>query len=507
MEFVGLYRMSVSTKTCHLSPVTCPQSLCYNPCSCIQAIIRYKAGVSGLKKIPILLLFVLPASLICLGCGNGTPSSSRTSGLPYRAFISNSVSSGTSSAGVYVINALSDVRPAVAPIPAGNNPGMMVVTPNLALTLVFSGIGTQASDNQFTVINNASESAVGHVSLPGLTESFVVSPDSSTAYIALPTATVVGEPPGLVEVISLNSGAFSGQVNIPSVHYLSINNTGNRIFGFSDNSNSIAVITPSDIGIPGDNPVSFICCFDSPIWALFSPDDTTAYVLNCGPECGGTQASIQKVDLTLTQCLPSGVCPPVSVPAATVAMLNGSTLFLAGTPYTGGLPSQPCTGQTTQATTCGLLTQFNLNTMSVVGTPLIITDGYHTRMSMGANGQLFIGARTCTEIVPPIPAPPGAETRGCLSVYNTLTTPVGSAPAGGIFIPPANGDVTGLQPIGQRTDNHDLAQQVIYVIQGGSLDIYDLTIDALEYNPNNQNNPGKISNLVGQFIDVKIVDF
>ncbi len=462
-----------------------------------------------MKKIPILLLFVLPASLICLSCGGSTPSSTRTSGLPYRAFLSNSVSSGTSSAGVFVVNALSDVRPAVAPIPAGNNPGMMVLTPNLALTLVFSGIGTQASDDQFTVINNASESAVGHVSLPGLTESIVVSPDSTTAYVAIPTASVVGQPPGIVEAISLNNGAFIGQVDIPSVRYLSINNTGNRIFGFSDNSDSIAVITPSDIGIPGSNPVSYITGtgLDHPIWGLFSPDDTTAYVLNCGAECGGTQASIQKVDLTLTQCLPSGACPPVNVPAATVAMLSGSTLYLAGTPYTNGVPSQPCTGQTTQATTCGLLAQFNLSTMSVVGAPIIITDGYHTRMAMGANGQLYIGARTCTEIVPPVPPPAGAETRGCLSVYNTLTTAVGSAPPGGVLIPPANGDVTGLQPIGKRANNPNLAQQVIYVVQGGSLDVYDVTTDALEYNPNNQNNPGKIAGLVGQFIDVKIVDF
>ena len=461
-----------------------------------------------MKKIPILLLFLLPASLICLSCGGSSPSATKTSGLPYRAFLSNSISGGTSSAGVYVVNALNDVRPGVAPIAAGNNPGMMVLTPNLGLTLVFSGIGTQASDNQFTVINNASESAVGHVTLPGLTESFVVSPDSSTAYVAVPTASVVGQQqPGFVEAISLNNGAFTGEVDIPSVHYLSINNTGDRIFGFSDNSDSIAVITPSDIGIPNTNPVATINGFDRPIWALFSPDDTTAYVLNCGPECGGTQASIQKVDLTLTTCLPTGVCPPVNVPAATVAMLSGSTLYLAGTPYSGGAPSQPCTGQTTQATTCGLLTFFDLNTMSVVGAPIVITDGYHTRMAMGANGQLFIGARTCTEIVPPITAPAGAETRGCLSVYNTLTTAVGSAPPGGVLIPPANGDVTGLQPIGKRADDSNIAQQVIYVVQGGSLDIYDLTIDALEYNPNNPNNPGKISNLIGQFIDVKTVDF
>ena len=46
-----------------------------------------------------------------------------------------------------------------------------------------------------------------------------------------------------------------------------------------------------------------------------------------------------------------------------------------------------------------------------------------------------------------------------------------------------------------------------YVVQGGSLDIYDDTIDALEYNPNDPNNPGRIFGLVGQFYDVKTVDF
>ena len=71
---------------------------------------------------------------------------------------------------------------------------------------------------------------------------------------------------------------------------------------------------------------------------------------------------------------------------------------------------------------------------------------------------------------------------------------MGSAPPGGVLIPPANGDVTGIQPIASRT--------VVYVIQGGSLSIYDDTIDALEYNPNDPNNPGQISNLVGDFVDV-----
>ena len=307
----------------------------------------------------------------------------------------------------------------------------------------------------------------------------------------------------------MSSASFTGQADVPSVHYLAIDNSGNRILGFSDNSDSVAVITPSQIGI--GNAVTYIGgvgVFDRPVAAFFSSDDTTAYVVSCGAECGGIQAGVQQFNLvtntliaSVPACIPSATPQQCAGPAAgSVALVNGSTMYLAGTPYSGGVPSQPCTGQTTAATTCGLLTIVNLNTMSVTNTtPIVITDGYHNRIALGANGQLFIGARTCTEIVPPIPPPTGAEVRGCLSIYNSLGSAVGSVPAGGVLIPPMNGDATGIQPIATR--------QVVYVIQGGSLRIYDAMNDALYDNPNDSNNPGEISNLVGQFIDVKTVDF
>jgi hypothetical protein len=394
---------------------------------------------------------------------------------------------------VYIVDAQNDQRPILSPIAAGNNPGMMVVTPNLAQTLVFSGTGTQTSDNQLSFINNSSEQASGHVNLPGMTESIVVSPDSNTAYVAIPTEQVTNQDQGVVEVIALGTGNFNGEVNVPAVHYLSIDNRGNRIFGFSPQAadsvaDMVAVITPSAINTNG-NPVTYIGgvgVFDHPVAAFFSSDDKTAYVLNCGAECGGGQASVQKVDLTLTQCLPTGICPAVPVPAATDGLLVDTTLYLAGTPYSvGGGPSLPCPSGT-QAQYCGLLTAFDLGTMTITNTaPIIITDGYHNRMAMGANGQLFIGARTCTEITT------ASETRGCLSIYNTLSTAVGANTAGGVLVPPENGDATGIQPIATR--------QVVYVIQGGSLFIYDATTDALQET--------QITNVVGQFIDVKTVDF
>lgn len=454
-----------------------------------------------MRKLLIPLFVLLPVSLFLPGCGSSTSSTgNKTSGLHFRAFLSNNVSAGTSIAGVYIVDAQNDRHPGLTPITAGSSPGMMVVTPNRATTLVFSGNNTQFADNQIGLISNAAEGNTGNVSLGGYTESIVVSPDSSTAYVAVPTAAVVGGSPGVMRVINLSAGALTGAVSIPSVHYLSLSNSGNRILAFSTVLSSLAapctdptpsfvfVVTPSDIGVQ-PCPVVPVPGFDHPVQAAFSSDDSTAYVVNCGAECGGTQASVQTLNMTTnTPGTPVGVCVldenKVQQCAASMMLVDGSTMYLAGTPYSGGVPSLNCNGQQTAARTCGMVTVFDLNSMSVVNpAPIRITDGWHNRMALGANGQLFIGARTCTEIFAPQPPPQGAEIRGCLSIYNTQT--------GAVVIPPANGDATGIQPIATRP--------VVYVVQGGALSIYDTTTDALQFI--------QITNLVGNFIDVKTIDF
>ena len=473
------------------------------------ALKRLRLPKSALRKILISLICLLPVTLILSNCGGGMGgTSSHTSGLHTRAFLSNSVS-GATPAGVYIVNAKTDVYPlGLAPISAGNSPGMMVVTPNRAQTLVFSGTNTQSSDNQFSIINNLSEANAAHFTLPSYTESFVVSADSATAYVAIPNAPVIGENPGYIQIVSLLQGTLTGQINLPSAHYLWMSNGGNRLLAFTDVLSTLTptcdpsqtpafvfVITPSDVGI-NPCPAAPVAGFDHPVQAYFSSDDSTAYIVNCGPECGGTQASVQPLNMAMSPPIP-GVAVPV--PASSVQLVEGSTMYLAGTPYANGAPSFTCQGAKGETLTCGELTIFDLSTMSVMTSGIAITDGYHNRIAMAANGQLFIGARTCTEIIPPLPIQPGDEIRGCLSLYNSLTTQIGSVPPGGVLIPPENGDATGIQPIAQRT--------VVYVIQGGSLLIYDVTIDALEYNPNDPDNPGQIFGLVGDFIDVKTVDF
>jgi hypothetical protein len=63
-----------------------------------------------------------------------------------------------------------------------------------------------------------------------------------------------------------------------------------------------------------------------------------------------------------------------------------------------------------------------------------------------------------------------------------------------VTLPQVGGDVTGIEAIPNRN--------AVYVAQGGLLRVYDTTIDALENIP-----PLGQPNVIGQAIDVKVIDF
>jgi len=401
---------------------------------------------------------------VCVSCSGYRAPSTRTTtttGVQFRAFVSQDVSSVFASAGLFLIDAAKDAIVRQPPIPAGNAPGLMTLSPNKKLTLVFS-----ASNNSVAAIGNATESSIGSVSLPGPTESMAVSQDGSTGYAAVSSAPVAGQSPGAVEVLNLTGGSTI-EIGVTSARYLVASHNTNRLLVFSDNSDVVTVIAPSDIGTSTD-PRTFVPGFDRPVWGVFSTDDTTAYILNCGPECGGQAASVQTLDLTQN---PPVAGPALPVPAATVGLLTGSTLYVAGTPLGTACDSS------TAATSCGVLSVVAVASMTLTNpSPIIITDGYHKRMGMGSNGQLFVGARTCAEIST------ASEVRGCLSIFNTANSSV--------VVPPENGDVTGLEPIANR--------DVVYVVQGGELRIFNTTTDKLGSNQ---------VDIAGQAIDVKSLDF
>jgi hypothetical protein len=333
--------------------------------------------------------------------------------------------------------------------------GMMAVSPDKKFTMVYS-----PSNNALVLVDNHAETVVAAgasaslppVILPGPTESAFISKFNTLGYAAVPTAAVLGQSPGAVVRIALSNATINAQIPIPAVRFIIESNDGNTILALADNSNVATMIATSLIGSPGTFPT--VCCFDHPVWGIFSSDDKTAYVMNCGPQCGGTAASVSVVDV-LNQTITANI--PVT--AATKGLISGNTLYVVGT-----APSTPCPSGTA-ATTCGTLTSIDLGSSAVTATATI-SDGYHDRMEI-ANGQIFVGARSCTNI-----NISGGEVRGCLSIFT-----------------PGNGNVTGIQPITNRT--------VVYVCEGGNLRIYDTTTDALQ--------PTQVD-IIGQAIDVKLAD-
>jgi len=436
-----------------------------------------------LRRTSIAIAVLIAASVASVSCGNYNNSTSsgsqqNTSKLKFRAFVSNPLrplSTGGTSPVIEIVDALLDTLPGFAISLSGVNPdpGLMAVSPNKKFTLVFS-----ASNNAVTVIDNAGESlvqsgggALPSIGLPGFTESMVVGPDNLTAYAAVPTTPVVGQSPGAVEVLSLSTASISATLPVSGARTLAGSHNGNRILVFGDAHDTITVIAPSLVGT-NTNPLTTVqdsAAFDHPVWGIFSSDDTTAYILNCGPECGGAAASVTVFDLNTNT-------PGISIPvdAATIGLLSGGTLYVAGTP-----PGIPC-GSGTAATICGKVNVVDLNSMTVTGSA-VITDGFHHRMELGSNGQVFIGARNCTNINIPASGSNAGEVRGCLSIFNTSNSSV--------VFPPDNGDVTGLQPITGRN--------VVYVIQQGELLIYDTTTDKLQ---------SQQVDILGQAVDVKLVD-
>ena len=404
-----------------------------------------------------------------------------SSNLKFRVFVSNPLAPGVGGGGVPVLNIIDATKDVLSfstvNMSGSNDPGLMAVAPDKLQTLVFSD-----TTNTVAVINNATESGAGGsngqalplIQLQGPTKSLFVSKDNTVGYAAVPTAAVLGQNPGAVQVFSLVQARTAALLPVSHVASIVQSHTGTRVLAFggdtcNDGTDPVVLIAVADIGSNQD-PRTFICGFDHPVAGVFSNDDATAYVFNCGPECHGTSAGVAVLDLnsnTITATIP--------VPGgATAGLLNGSTVYVAGS-----APGTPC-GSGTMSTSCGTLSVVDVGSLTVTNS-VLIADGSHDRVIMGANGRIFIGASHCTNInVAPSGGNPG-EVRGCLSIFNTQNSTA--------IVPPVNGDVTGIEPITNRN--------VVYVAQSGELFIYDTTTDQLQ---------AKQIDIIGKAMDVVLVD-
>lgn len=437
-------------------------------------------GACRLTKRILVLVVGLWASLSFISCGGSSKPKDPPSGLPNRVLASQGVTATFSFGGLVILDGYNDTIPRAAHIGAGNSPELMTTSPTRNIAAAFD-----VSSNNVYAVDTHTEADIGNVRLSGPTSSMVFPTAAAIGYAAIPTATVSGYSfVGAVDVMNFVVSQLT-TIAVPNAQTVVAGPNGTQLLAFSNDSDSVTVLTPANAVPPVDlsclsNASNSVCTivpgFDRPVYAVVNGN--TAYILNCGPQCGGTMASVMVFDLpslTITNTIP--------VDAATWGVLNGSTLYVAGTSPT----NHACTGEQTAATTCGRLDIVNLNSNTVTGSA-VITDGYHDRMDLTVEGQIFIGSHNCTNIGNV--AYPNGEVRGCLSIFRTTDNSV--------LIPPDNGDVTGLQGFTSR--------DVEYVAENGNLRVYD-TYENIDILLINDFVPEGSIDIVGYVYDVKAIDF
>src|SRR5690242_3476588 len=145
-------------------------------------------GACRLKKRILVLVVGLGAVSTLMSCGGYTSSYKLPpSRLTKRVLASQGVSASFSVGSLVIVNALNDTLPRVSPLPAGNTPGLMALSPTRNIAATFD-----SSTNTVYAVNTAQESSLGRVQLSGPTTSMVVPAAQPIGYAAVPTATING---------------------------------------------------------------------------------------------------------------------------------------------------------------------------------------------------------------------------------------------------------------------------------------------------------------------------
>jgi hypothetical protein len=392
------------------------------------------SGSRGMR-LALVIPSLVPILMMAACGGAPNPNAPTVANVPNAAFISN-----TYTGALQIVNTQNDTTSFTAE--STNSAGQVVqgqpvsisvattvsyevLSPGKANTLVYD-----PSTFALYVIANSSQTTSGSLPLAGPASMAAFSPNGATVYAPVPSAGVSGSHPGLVQAWNVSSFANTANYTVPAANSVAVSPNGTYLLVFSNNSDALTVINLST------SPVTYstISGFARPVNAFFSSDGNTAYVLNCGPECGSSSpASVAQFNIpsqTIVATVPVG--------GASVGLLNNQTLYVAGSPV------PPGTKSTYDAV--------NISNMTRITTASVnISDGFHTTMALAQNNKLYIGANQCSN-----------TTTGCLSVVNVASNTADAA------LPP-RGPITSLLAITNRN--------VVYAIEGGYLVIYDTTTD------------------------------
>jgi YVTN family beta-propeller protein len=398
-------------------------------------------------------------ALAMAGCGSSTTNNKpKPTGLKKRVLLSN-----TAAGTVTVMDAQKDLLSAKV---------LGVSSPSKLLTAGGTTIVMDSSSSLITVIDDATEAVTFGAPIGDQPFDIAISPDGKNAWAAMRNF-------GFVQSLDTTTGVARPVLRIGNARRLVMSPKGTKLLVFPDPQGQIAPNTHTffvvDTATSAVQVVTDAVNLDQPVNAVFNGSETQAFILNCGAECGGTNASVTFADFTNPTATFAPILP-ISVPGATVGLINGTNLYVAGT------PSQPPAVAGCPISRCGVLSVINTSALAA-GTSIPITDGDHEKMAF-ANNRVYVGALGCTVE----PGTAANTVRGCLSIFNTSSSAA-------VFPPESafrqNFDVTGMQPISGRN--------IIYVVQGAELDIFDTTTDTLA--------PGVTQiDVVGRAFDVVQID-
>lgn len=431
-------------------------------------------------------------ALALAGCGSTTYFAGRTlppSGLQYRVMIAIQNPSAYSKGALSIVDAYYDTRykynsNTVTFSISGFSGGLPTTIQNMPEQELGGVYGS--ADGSFSLVSYSKESSTAASGLTGTSSSVFLTRNEAYLFAANQTTHII-------TVASPTAGVLA-QLSLPGVYKVSVNPGGTAVLAFVQNSNYAYYLrqlstsqTLAYAGGSGNWPKAAVDCepqasptwcllqaqspdstdstgtpygapltFDRPVKAVFSSDGGTAYVLNCGAECGGSSSSVTVLPvapLIFTAAQASGTLPKtgavttISVPGgASNALVDSSTLYVAGQQL---LEDGLFTGN---------LTVINLSSNTVTSTASI-SDGIaggDSRMILGDDNTLWIAMTKCTN---------GeryatGQAYGCLTMYNTSTNAV-------TMLEPYIGDATGIAAV---TGLHKL-----YAVEGGQVYIFSTT--------------------------------
>jgi hypothetical protein len=339
------------------------------------------------------------------------------------AYTLNGAATSTSAlGGLQIVDAKRDIRSniegTIASFPvsgySGGYPSQIFNFPEEIHGYVFS---SATGDGTLAIIDYSKEAAAGTAGKFPNASSIAIPATFNHYYAAI-------ESSGQLVIVD-NTVGITYALNIPNIYKVAANQGDTVVLAMVRNSNTIyrliklnsnlfqtsvqaiaatgaADCQPANLpvycAVPvntavGSNPNTL----DRPTGAYFSLDGTTAFVLNCGPECGGTTASLTLLQQgtlnvnTIPNASPdnSAFISNVPVPGgATVALSDGTTLYVAGQQ------------QMPDGLFAGFLSTINLAAAATSPSTAVtgkysISDGTHTKLLFADNNTLWIGSQYC----------------------------------------------------------------------------------------------------------------